>query len=151
MEFKLLDVSEIYVGDKIVEVRYITCGVALFFWNAKKKLGGSLYFISLDEKPTTVPTNIPNWLEYTVRNIMKLLDPDRVHRQFIRAKIVGGADITGLNLGKKNINEVFKILKNAKIPVGGYDYGRSVVRTCFFHPQDGRVVVEYSIGGTKTI
>jgi chemotaxis receptor (MCP) glutamine deamidase CheD len=69
----------------------------------------------------------------------------------IRVKVVGGADVSGLNLGKKFIASLFNVIKKMGLPVGGYDVGGNVTRSVTFDPVTGKCIVSYLIGGEREV
>ncbi|MGD2034859.1 MAG: chemotaxis protein CheD [Bacteroidales bacterium] len=73
----------------------------------------------------------------------------------IEAKIFGGSEINNMgnssfNIGKKNIEQAFHYLKEAKIPVVNYDVGGGLGRKIVFDTRTGIVKRKY-INNTKVL
>ena len=118
-------------------------GIALY--DKRKKIGGLVHIMLPENKKGLKPakyadTGIPLIIEELVKKGAK--------RHRLTAKIAGGAQMfsmkgntPSLQVGKRNIEKVRKILKEEKIDLIGEDVGKNYGRTMKFYTSDGKVLI----------
>jgi len=130
-----------WVGREKIRVEKIASGAAIIIWDASKRRAAATHFYSTDEAK----------IEEKIKELLASLQIQDNDFSKIRVKIVGGADVAGLNVGRKFIASLFNVIKRMGLPVGGYDIGGNVTRSVTFDPVTGRCIVSYLIGGEKEI
>ena len=130
-----------WVGREKIRVEKIASGAAIIIWDASKRRAAATHFYSTDEAK----------IEEKIKELLASLQVQDNDFSKIRVKIVGGADVAGLNVGRKFIASLFNVIKRMGLPVGGYDIGGNVTRSVTFDPVTGRCIVSYLIGGEKEI
>jgi chemotaxis receptor (MCP) glutamine deamidase CheD len=130
-----------WVGREKIRIEKIASGAAIIIWDASKRRAAATHFYSTDEAK----------IEEKIKELLASLQVQDNDFSKIRVKIVGGADVAGLNVGRKFIASLFNVIKRMGLPVGGYDIGGNVTRSVTFDPVTGRCIVSYLIGGEKEI
>ncbi|MFZ8802862.1 MAG: hypothetical protein ACO2PO_07720 [Candidatus Calescibacterium sp.] len=130
-----------WVGREKIRVEKIASGAAIIIWDASKRRAAATHFYSTDEAK----------IEEKIKELLASLQIQDNDFSKIRVKVVGGADVAGINLGRKFIASLFNVIKRMGLPVGGYDIGGNVTRSVTFDPVTGRCIVSYLIGGEKEI
>jgi chemotaxis receptor (MCP) glutamine deamidase CheD len=130
-----------WVGREKIRIEKIASGAAIIIWDAPKRRAAATHFYSTDEAK----------IEEKIKELLASLQIQDNDFSKIRVKIVGGADVAGLNVGRKFIASLFNVIKRMGLPVGGYDIGGNVTRSVTFDPVTGRCIVSYLIGGEKEI
>jgi Chemotaxis protein; stimulates methylation of MCP proteins len=130
-----------WVGREKIRIEKIASGAAIIIWDASKRRAAATHFYSTDEAK----------IEEKIKELLASLQIQDNDFSKIRVKIVGGADVAGLNVGRKFIASLFNVIKRMGLPVGGYDIGGNVTRSVTFDPVTGRCIVSYLIGGEKEI
>lgn len=118
-------------------------GIALY--DKRKKIGGLVHIMLPENKKGLKPakyadTGIPLVIEELVKKGAK--------RRRLTAKIAGGAQMfsmqgnnSSLQVGKRNIEKVRKVLKKENINLMGADVGKNYGRTMKFYTSDGKVLI----------
>ena len=130
-----------WVGREKIRIEKIASGAAIIIWDASKRRAAATHFYSTDEAK----------IEEKIKELLASLQIQDNDFSKIRVKVVGGADVAGLNVGRKFIAFLFNVIKRMGLPVGGYDIGGNVTRSVTFDPVTGRCIVSYLIGGEKEI
>ncbi len=130
-----------WTGREKVNIEKVASGIALIIWDPMRRQAASCHFFSRDETK----------IEGKIVELINSLGVDGANVSNLRAKIVGGADVAGLQIGKKFAISVVNILKKLGIPIGGYDIGGNVTRNVSFDPVTGRCIVSYLIGGSREV
>jgi chemotaxis receptor (MCP) glutamine deamidase CheD len=130
-----------WVGREKIRIEKIASGAAIIIWDAPKRRAAATHFYSTDEAK----------IEEKIKELLANLQVQDGDLPKIRVKIVGGADVAGLSVGRKFIASLFNVIKRMGLPVGGYDIGGNVTRSVTFDPVTGRCIVSYLIGGEKEI
>jgi chemotaxis receptor (MCP) glutamine deamidase CheD len=130
-----------WVGREKIRIEKIASGAAIIIWDASKRRAAATHFYSTDEAK----------IEEKIKELLASLQVQDGDFSKIRVKIVGGADVAGLSVGRKFIASLFNVIKRMGLPVGGYDIGGNVTRSVTFDPVTGRCIVSYLIGGEKEI
>jgi chemotaxis receptor (MCP) glutamine deamidase CheD len=130
-----------WVGREKIRIEKIASGAAIIIWDAPKRRAAATHFYSTDEAK----------IEEKIKELLASLQIQDNDFSKIRVKIVGGADVAGLNVGRKFIASLLNVIKRMGLPVGGYDIGGNVTRSVTFDPVTGRCIVSYLIGGEKEI
>jgi len=130
-----------WVGREKIRIEKIASGAAIIIWDASKRRAAATHFYSTDEAK----------IEEKIKELLASLQIQDNDFSKIRVKVVGGADVAGINLGRKFIASLFNVIKRMGLPVGGYDIGGNVTRSVTFDPVTGRCIVSYLIGGEKEI
>jgi chemotaxis receptor (MCP) glutamine deamidase CheD len=130
-----------WVGREKIRIEKIASGAAIIIWDASKRRAAATHFYSTDEAK----------IEEKIKELLASLQVQDNDFSKIRVKVVGGADVAGLNVGRKFIASLFNVIKRMGLPVGGYDIGGNVTRSVTFDPVTGRCIVSYLIGGEKEI
>jgi chemotaxis receptor (MCP) glutamine deamidase CheD len=130
-----------WVGREKIRIEKIASGAAIIIWDASKRRAAATHFYSTDEAK----------IEEKIKELLASLQIQDNDFSKIRVKIVGGADVAGLDVGRKFIASLFNVIKRMGLPVGGYDIGGNVTRSVTFDPVTGRCIVSYLIGGEKEI
>lgn len=137
----VVKISQTWTGGEKVKIEKVASGLAIVIWDPVKRRCVATHFFARDESK----------VEEKLKELISLLGIDGPQMHFLRAKIVGGADVAGLQVGRKLAVMVVNILKKLGIPIGGYDIGGNVTRDVIFDPVTGKCVVQYLIGGAKEI
>lgn len=127
-------------GEKVV-IEKVASGLAVIIWDPLKKRCACTHFFARDEKK----------IEEKLKELISLLGVENSQISRLRAKIAGGSDVAGLQIGKKLTFILFDVIKKLGLPVGGYDIGGNITRTVIFDPITGKCVVNYLIGSSKEI
>jgi chemotaxis receptor (MCP) glutamine deamidase CheD len=130
-----------WVGREKIRIEKIASGAAIIIWDTSKRRAAATHFYSTDEAK----------IEEKIKELLASLQIQDNDFSKIRVKVVGGADVAGLNVGRKFIASLFNVIKRMGLPVGGYDIGGNVTRSVTFDPVTGRCIVSYLIGGEKEI
>lgn len=130
-----------WVGREKIRIEKIASGAAIIIWDASKRRAAATHFYSTDEAK----------IEEKIKELLASLQVQDNDFSKIRVKVVGGADVAGLSVGRKFIASLFNVIKRMGLPVGGYDIGGNVTRSVTFDPVTGRCIVSYLIGGEKEI
>lgn len=127
-------------GDKVV-IEKVASGLAIIIWDPLKRRCACTHFFARDEKK----------IEDKLRELMSLIGVDNSQISRLRVKVAGGADVAGLQIGRKLTVMVFDVIKRLGLLVGGYDIGGNITRNIVFDPVTGRCVINYLIGSSKEI
>ena len=138
-EYKILTSSEL-----LVTVGLGSCvGIALY--DRKKKLGELIHIMLPENKKGLKPAK---YADTGIPLVIKKMVKKGAKKQRLVAKIAGGAQMfsikgenSSLQVGKRNIKKVRKILKNLKIDIAGEDVGKNYGRTMKFYTSDGKVLI----------
>jgi chemotaxis receptor (MCP) glutamine deamidase CheD len=130
-----------WVGREKIRIEKIASGAAIIIWDTSKRRAAATHFYSTDEAK----------IEEKIKELLASLQIQDNDFSKIRVKVVGGADVAGLNVGRKFMASLFNVIKRMGLPVGGYDIGGNVTRSVTFDPVTGRCIVSYLIGGEKEI
>jgi chemotaxis receptor (MCP) glutamine deamidase CheD len=130
-----------WVGRERIKIEKVASGAAIIIWDAAKRRAAATHFYSTDESK----------IEEKIKELLTSLQIQDNDFSKIRVKVVGGADVGGLNLGKKFIASLFNVIKKMGLPVGGYDVGGNVTRSVTFDPVTGKCIVSYLIGGEREV
>jgi chemotaxis receptor (MCP) glutamine deamidase CheD len=130
-----------WVGRERIKIEKVASGAAIIIWDAAKRRAAATHFYSTDESK----------IEEKIKELLTSLQIQDNDFSKIRVKVVGGADVSGLNLGKKFIASLFNVIKKMGLPVGGYDVGGNVTRSVTFDPVTGKCIVSYLIGGEREV
>jgi chemotaxis receptor (MCP) glutamine deamidase CheD len=128
-----------WVGREKIRIEKIASGAAIIIWDTSKRRAAATHFYSTDEAK----------IEEKIKELLASLQIQDNDFSKIRVKVVGGADVAGLNVGRKFMASLFNVIKRMGLPVGGYDIGGNVTRSVTFDPVTGRCIVSYLIGGEK--
>ena len=120
-------------------------GICIF--DRMKKIGGMAHIL-LPSDPTG-KANPEKYADTAIPILVKSLLKDGARREFLSAKIAGGASMFkfGSNLtlgqiGERNIEKTREILENLKIPIVDEDVGGSKGRVLDFFLEDGRLKIK---------
>jgi len=130
-----------WVGRERIKIEKVASGAAIIIWDAAKRRAAATHFYSTDEAK----------IEEKIKELLTSLQIQDNDFSKIRVKVVGGADVAGLNLGKKFITSLFNVIKRMGLPVGGYDVGGNITRSVTFDPVTGKCIVSYLIGGEREV
>ncbi len=131
-----------WVGRERIIIEKVATGAAVIIWDPLQRKAASTHLFITDEAK----------LEEKLKELLSQLNiGDDSSLQRVRVKIAGGADVAGLQIGKKFVNILINVIKKLKIPVGGYDLGGNVTRTVVFDPVTGKCTVHFLVGGTREI
>lgn len=150
--------AEYHVGrspDILVTIGLGSCvGIALY--DDINKIGGLIHIMlpksngGENIKPAKyADTGIPLLIE-------KMVEAG-ARRENMTAKLAGGAHMFSssgdmvIQIGKKNIEAVYRILEEYNIPIIGEDLGKDYGRTMEFYTEDGRVKIRSYKKGEKFI
>lgn len=130
-----------WVGGEKIVMEKVASGVAVFIWDPVKRRCACSHFFARDEMK----------IEEKLRELISLLGVNNDQLSRLRIKVAGGADVAGLQIGKKLTFMLFNVIKKLNIPVGGYDIGGNVTRNITFDPITGKCTINYLIGSSKEI
>ncbi len=150
--------AEYHVGrspDILVTIGLGSCvGIALY--DDINKIGGLIHIMlpksngGENIKPAKyADTGIPLLIE-------KMVEAG-ARRENMTAKLAGGAHMFSssgdmvIQIGKRNIEAVYRILEEYNIPIIGEDLGKDYGRTMEFYTEDGRVKIRSYKKGEKFI
>ncbi len=150
--------AEYHVGrspDILVTIGLGSCvGIALY--DDINKIGGLIHIMlpksngGENIKPAKyADTGIPLLIE-------KMVEAG-ARRENMTAKLAGGAQMFSssgdmvIQIGKRNIEAVYRILEEYNIPIIGEDLGKDYGRTMEFYTEDGRVKIRSYKKGEKFI
>lgn len=146
---KKIVIGEIFLGDgdTIISTVLGSC-VSVCLFSSQAEVGGVIHFALPDR--SFAKNSERGDLHFGKFAIRKLLDEmlaiEGVEKSDIRAKIVGGANLSSdvshsRDLGLLNIEMARNTLKTLNIQVVGEDVGGDVGREIFFYPATGRLRV----------
>ena len=136
-----LKLLQSWTGREKIRIEKVASGIAIILWDPIKKRASSCHFFTREERK----------IEEKLREMLESLNVGNAEVSRIRAKIVGGADVAGLQVGKKFAYTLVEVMKKMGIPIGGYDLGGNVTRNVTFDPVTGKCVVSYLTGGAREI
>jgi chemotaxis receptor (MCP) glutamine deamidase CheD len=136
-----LKLLQTWVGKEKIKIEKVATGMAIVIWDPFGRRCAATHFFSSDESK----------VEEKIRELINALGVKDHDFEKLRVKLAGGADVAGLQIGRKFSAAVINAIRKMKLPVGGYDIGGSVTRTVTFDPVSGRCVVYYLIGGQREI
>jgi len=139
--------------DVLITIGLGSCiGIALY--DSINNIGGLVHIMLPENKKGLKPakyadTGIPFLIE-------KMIEIG-ARRSNLKAKIVGGAHMfssagdLNIQIGKRNIEAVFRILEEQKIDIIGEDLGEDYGRTMEFYTEDGSVLIRSYKKGNKNL
>lgn len=139
--------------DVLVTIGLGSCiGIALY--DNFKKIGGLVHIMLPENKKGLKPakyadTGIPFLIE-------KMVEAG-ARRNNIKAKIAGGAHMfssagdLNIQVGKRNIEAVYRVLEEENIEILGEDLGEDYGRTMEFYTEDGSVLIRSYKKGRKNL
>ncbi|MFP4660980.1 MAG: chemotaxis protein CheD [Halanaerobiales bacterium] len=127
-------------------------GVALY--DRTRKIGGLVHIMLPENRKGMKPakyadTGIPFLIE-------KMVEAG-AYRRNLKAKIAGGAHMfssagdLNIQVGKRNIEAVYRILEELNIEIIGEDLGEDYGRTMEFYTEDGNVIIRSYKKGRKIL
>jgi chemotaxis protein CheD len=140
--------GEVFVSDAAVELSTIlgSC-VAVCIWDTRFRCGGMSHFLLADSLPGQSDTL--RFGDAAIPALLAAMDRLGNHRQNLRAKIFGGANVNGgvawslgSTLGLRNIAIARSLLANANIQIVAEDVGGIVGRKIRFRTDDGTALVK---------
>lgn len=136
-----LKLLQTWTGGEKVTIEKVASGLAVIVWDPLKRRCACTHFFARDEKK----------IEEKLSELISLLGVDNTQISRLRIKVAGGADVAGLQIGKKLAVMLFNAVKRMNLPVGGYDIGGNITRNITFDPVTGKCVIHYLIGSSKEI
>lgn len=136
-----LKLLQTWTGGEKITIEKVASGLAVIVWDPLKRRCACTHFFARDEKK----------IEEKLSELISLLGVDNSQISRLRVKVVGGADVAGLQIGKKLAVMFFNVVKRMNLPVGGYDIGGNITRNVTFDPVTGKCVINYLIGSSKEI
>lgn len=142
-------IGEIALGDEdfIISTILGSC-VSVCLFSPMAAVGGVIHFALPDRSfAKNSDRGDLHFGKFAIRMLLdEMLAIEGVKKTDIKAKIVGGANLSSdvahsRNLGELNIKMARDTLKMLNIPVVGEDVGGDVGREIFFHPSTGRLRV----------
>ncbi|MEJ6951513.1 chemotaxis protein CheD [Natronospora cellulosivora (SeqCode)] len=148
--------ADYYVGkspDIIVTIGLGSCiGIALY--DKINKVGGLVHIMLPENKKGLKPAKYADsGIPFLIDKMLEL----GAERSNIVAKIAGGAHMfssagdMNIQIGKRNIEAVIKILNDLEIRILGKDLGENYGRTMEFYTEDGTVLIKSYKKGNKNI
>jgi chemotaxis protein CheD len=147
-----LNIGELVVTSVPSEMTTIlgSC-VSVCLYTLEKQAGGMIHFSlpSRDYAYSKLRLECDD-LRFGTEAIPKLVEEvlrvSALGRGFLKAKVVGGAAVVddlklGADIGEKNIQTAFEVLKEIGIPIVSQDVGGKVGRKVIFYPHTGRLRV----------
>ncbi len=118
-------------------------GIAIYDNN--NKIGG-LVHIMLPEKSNN--SKITKYADTGIPFLIENMEKKGAKRNYMKAKIAGGAqmfELTSQNenmqIGKRNIKTVRKVLNKMNIQITGQDVGKNYGRTMIFNLENGEIII----------
>lgn len=144
---KIINIGEFYATKKDEGIATVlgSC-VSTCIYDESSGIGGMNHFLIpgdfRDEEIFLSPT--ARFGMYAMELLMGELIKLNVDREKIKAKVFGGANISGgnSNIGDNNIKFIKAFLGMEGIPVQSMDIGGNTARKIFFFPKTGRVLVK---------
>lgn len=133
----------------VIVVPKISCGVAIFIWDIVVKAGGACHVFSTSVIMSDTMSG--GFVGKAIKELIRKLAVDETSKARLRAKIVGGADIAGLSIGRELAGTVQMTLSREGIRIIAQDVGGVATRSAKFNLNDGSVAISYITGGTKVI
>jgi chemotaxis receptor (MCP) glutamine deamidase CheD len=130
-----------WTGREKIRIEKVASGMAVILWDPVSKKASATHFFTREDKK----------IEEKLKEMLTSLGVDHNGISRIRAKIIGGADVAGLQVGKKFAATVVEAMKKLGIPIGGYDLGGNITRNVSFDPVTGKCIVSYLTGGAREI
>ena len=132
--------------------------IGLTLYDPVSKVGGLVHYMLPDSTKLKNNTNIAKFGDTGIKELYKQMVANGANPRRLVAKIAGGAkmfEVSGLsnvgNVGDRNAEEAFLILKELNIPLiardTGLNYGRTVVLDC----EDGSYLIKSVGKPQKTI
>lgn len=139
--------AEYYVGEPpevIVTVGLGSC-VGISIYDAKNKIGGLIHIMLPENKKGLKKAK---YADTGIPLMLKIMKQKGSSLRNLEAKIAGGAhmfnldsDNSNIQIGRRNVETVKKILKNKGIEITGEDTRKNYGRTMKLFTEDGRVIV----------
>ncbi len=144
---KIINVGEFYATNKDVGIATVlgSC-ISTCIYDENTGIGGMNHFLIpgdfRDEEIFLSPT--ARFGMYAMELLMGELIKLNIDRESIKAKVFGGADLSGSNMkiGDNNIRFIKAFLGMEGIPIQSIDVGGSFARKVFFFPKTGRVLIK---------
>jgi len=113
--------------------------VGLFLYDRKNNIGGGAHIML----PGAGKEKSNNYAEQAVEHLLDQMKSLGSDLQYLRAKIIGGANIfeSSMQVGGRNIDSVKKLLTQKKIYIASEDLGGKNSRTGHFNLSDGTLQV----------
>jgi len=129
--------------------------VAVFLYDATTKVGGVVHILLPRAPPgNTVPTK---YADTAVRKLLEEVLAKGARRGYIRAKLVGGAqmfpnlNIKVSDIGKDNCEEAKRALKQLGIRLAGEDIHGTRGRSATFDLETGKVSISTAFSDNRII
>ncbi|MCK5345309.1 MAG: chemotaxis protein CheD [Candidatus Heimdallarchaeota archaeon] len=162
-----MDSQEIHVGiadlkvgkaPAILSSLGIGSCVGITMYDSRDKIGGMAHIMLPDQNLVKNKTNRAKFANTAIPDMLDELLKLGAEKVSIKAKIMGGAHMFKFvrtsaisDIGKRNVEEVKKVLKELKIRILEEDTGGDYGRSLFFDLSNGEVKIRTTKNGVKVL
>ncbi|MFH2137898.1 MAG: chemotaxis protein CheD [Candidatus Omnitrophota bacterium] len=132
--------------------------VGIILFDKHSKIGGMAHIMLPDQDIVRNKTNRAKFANTAIPDMVEDMVKKGADRKFIKAKIMGGAHMfkfsreTAIsNIGKRNVEEVKKVLGEMKIKIIAEDTGKDYGRSLFFDLDTGEVKIRTTTHGVMIL
>jgi chemotaxis protein CheD len=122
-----------------------TC-VAVCLWDPRSGIGGANHYLLPHDTGLVSAEGTARFGTAAFEQLVEKLAEAGASRRRLRAKVFGGMRGRGAlsgDLGLRNADLAFRLLKEQRIPVDAHDTGGDRSRKLYFHTGDGLALVSY--------
>ncbi|MCP4649009.1 MAG: chemotaxis protein CheD [PVC group bacterium] len=132
--------------------------VGIILYDRESKIGGMAHIMLPDQNQVKNRTNRAKFANTAIPDLLQKMLDDGADKVMIKAKIMGGAhmfkfmkDSPISSIGKRNVEEVKKVLKELRITLLKEDTGGDYGRSLFFDLDTGKVKVRTTTHGVQEL
>ncbi len=132
--------------------------VGIILYESRSKIGGMAHIMLPDIEAVKNKANRAKFANTAIPDLLKEMQKMGADRRFIKARIMGGAQMFGFaranvifNVGQRNVEKVKEVLKEQHIKIAAEDTGGYHGRSLFFDLETGEVRVRTVAHGEQIL
>ena len=133
--------------------------VGICIYDSSARVGGLSHIMLPDSTIIShTPQQVNKFADLALNNLVKEMEALGARKIFMKAKIVGGAQMFAAmsntaiaNIGNRNVVAVKAALKLLKIPIIAEDTGKDYGRTLYLFLEDGSIKIKSGNRGEKLL
>lgn len=150
---------KVIAGDGILVTLGLGSCVGIALYDRTTKTAGLAHIMLPSSKLIRNNQNKAKFADTAVEYLLELMLRMKAKREFITAKIAGGAQMFSfkgsasevLNIGERNVQATIEVLRYHNIPIVAQDTGGNYGRTIELHADSGVLVVKTIGHGVKIL
>ncbi|MBM7581405.1 chemotaxis protein CheD [Caldicoprobacter guelmensis] len=150
---------KVTAGDGILVTLGLGSCVGIALYDRTTKTAGLAHIMLPSSKLIRNNQNKAKFADTAVEYLLELMLRMKAKREFITAKIAGGAQMFSfkgsasdvLNIGERNVQATVEVLRHYNIPIVAQDTGGNYGRTIELHADSGVLVVKTIGHGVKIL